>query len=48
MLASIFKDLYTTEVIGRDTFANLAQTKRGGSDYHDKYVEELQQVHSVK
>uniref|UniRef100_UPI003AAEDB9A deleted in lung and esophageal cancer protein 1 n=1 Tax=Centroberyx gerrardi TaxID=166262 RepID=UPI003AAEDB9A len=46
VLASIFKDVYTTEIIGTDTLSNLTKTRRGRSDYHDKYVEELQQAHS--
>uniref|UniRef100_A0A8C5FTV1 Uncharacterized protein n=1 Tax=Gadus morhua TaxID=8049 RepID=A0A8C5FTV1_GADMO len=44
VLASIFKDAYTKEVIGRDTVSNLSKTKRGISDYHEEYVEELEQV----
>ncbi|XP_045066363.1 deleted in lung and esophageal cancer protein 1 isoform X2 [Coregonus clupeaformis] len=46
LLASIFKDLYTTEIIGKDTVAILTKTRRGSNNYHDKYVEDLQQVHS--
>ncbi|KAI4901416.1 hypothetical protein NFI96_018546 [Prochilodus magdalenae] len=44
LLASIFRDLYTTEVIGKDTVTNLAKSRRRGNSYHDKYVEELQQA----
>uniref|UniRef100_A0A3B4XSA7 Deleted in lung and esophageal cancer protein 1 Ig-like domain-containing protein n=1 Tax=Seriola lalandi dorsalis TaxID=1841481 RepID=A0A3B4XSA7_SERLL len=46
VLASIFKDLYTKDSIGKDTLSNLIKTKSGQSSYHDKYVEELQQAHS--
>ncbi|XP_051737688.1 deleted in lung and esophageal cancer protein 1 isoform X2 [Ctenopharyngodon idella] len=46
LLASIFSDLYTIEVIGKDTVSNLSKSRRGGNNYHEKYVEELQQVHS--
>ncbi|XP_046879409.1 deleted in lung and esophageal cancer protein 1 isoform X5 [Hypomesus transpacificus] len=46
LLASIFEDVYTTEIIGKDTVANLTKTRRGGNTHHDKYVEDLQQVHS--
>ncbi|XP_072544966.1 deleted in lung and esophageal cancer protein 1 isoform X3 [Salminus brasiliensis] len=45
VLASIFKDLYTTDVIGKDTVTSLTKSRRGGNSYHDKYVQELQQVH---
>lgn len=44
MLASVFKDLYTKDIIGKDTVSNLIKTKSGRSSYHDRYVEELQQV----
>ncbi|XP_073686554.1 deleted in lung and esophageal cancer protein 1 [Garra rufa] len=46
LLASIFNDIYTIEVIGRDTVSNLSKSRRGSNNYHEKYVEELQQVHS--
>ncbi|XP_076146708.1 deleted in lung and esophageal cancer protein 1 isoform X1 [Alosa pseudoharengus] len=47
LLTSIFKDLYTKEVIGKDTIDNLSQSRRGDQNsYHDKYVEELQKVHA--
>ncbi|XP_047468119.1 deleted in lung and esophageal cancer protein 1 isoform X2 [Mugil cephalus] len=45
VLASIFKDLYSKDIIGKDTLSNLVKTKNGRSSYHDKYVEELQQAH---
>ncbi|XP_026147588.1 deleted in lung and esophageal cancer protein 1 [Mastacembelus armatus] len=46
VLASTFKDLYTKDIIGKDTLSNLIQTNNGRSSYHDKYVAELQQIHS--
>ncbi|KAL7374309.1 hypothetical protein ABVT39_026064 [Epinephelus coioides] len=46
VLASIFKHLYTRDVIGKDTSSNFFKTKNGRSSYHDRYVEELQQAHS--
>ncbi|XP_051267160.1 deleted in lung and esophageal cancer protein 1 [Dicentrarchus labrax] len=46
VLASTFKDLYTKDIIGKDTLSNLIKTKSGRSSYHDRYVEELQQAHS--
>uniref|UniRef100_A0A673CFH2 DLEC1 cilia and flagella associated protein n=1 Tax=Sphaeramia orbicularis TaxID=375764 RepID=A0A673CFH2_9TELE len=46
VLASIFKDVYTKDIIGKDTLSNLLKTKTGKSSYHDRYVEELQQAHS--
>ncbi|XP_039900319.1 deleted in lung and esophageal cancer protein 1 isoform X2 [Simochromis diagramma] len=46
VLASIFKHLYTNDIIRKDTVSNLVQTKRVRGSYHDRYVEELQQVHS--
>ncbi|XP_066498604.1 deleted in lung and esophageal cancer protein 1 isoform X3 [Hoplias malabaricus] len=44
VLASVFKDLYTTEVIGKDTVSSLTKSRRRGNGYQDKYVEELNQV----
>ncbi|XP_028289337.1 deleted in lung and esophageal cancer protein 1 [Parambassis ranga] len=44
--ASIFKELYTNDIIGKDTVSNLVKTKSGRRDYHDRYVEELRQAHS--
>uniref|UniRef100_A0A4W6DBE1 DLEC1 cilia and flagella associated protein n=1 Tax=Lates calcarifer TaxID=8187 RepID=A0A4W6DBE1_LATCA len=46
VLASTFKDLYTKDIIGKDTLSNLIKSRSGRSSYHDKYVEELQQAHS--
>ncbi|KAM7369872.1 hypothetical protein PAMP_011162 [Pampus punctatissimus] len=46
ILASIFKDIYTKDIIGKDTVSNLTKTKKGRSSYHDRYVEKLQQAHS--
>lgn len=44
VLASIFKDLYSRDPIGKDTMSNLIRTKAGQNRFHDRYVEELQQV----
>lgn len=45
VLASIFKDVYTKDIIRRDTLSNLVKSKRGqSSSHHERYVEELQQV----
>ncbi|XP_075308844.1 deleted in lung and esophageal cancer protein 1 [Odontesthes bonariensis] len=46
IFASIFKDVYTADIIGRDTLSNVVKSKNGPSAYHDRYVEELQQTHS--
>ncbi|CAL8312804.1 unnamed protein product [Merluccius merluccius] len=46
VLASVFKDAYTKEIIGRDVVSNLSKTKNGISGYHGKYVEELEKIHS--
>ncbi|XP_076868774.1 deleted in lung and esophageal cancer protein 1 isoform X2 [Brachyhypopomus gauderio] len=45
LLASIFQDLYTTEVIGKNTVTSLIKSRRGDNTCHDKYVEDLQQIH---
>ncbi|XP_030612582.1 deleted in lung and esophageal cancer protein 1 isoform X2 [Archocentrus centrarchus] len=45
VLASIFKHLYTNDIIGKDAVSNLVKTKSGRGSYHDRYVKELQQAH---
>ncbi|XP_053571638.1 LOW QUALITY PROTEIN: deleted in lung and esophageal cancer protein 1 [Bombina bombina] len=45
LLTSLFKDLYTGEVIGKDTGSNLIRSK-GGDPYHQKFVEDLQRIRS--
>nr|XP_040023595.1 deleted in lung and esophageal cancer protein 1 isoform X1 [Gasterosteus aculeatus aculeatus] len=45
LLASAFKDLYTRDIIGRDTLSSLVKTNKGRSSHHDTYVAELQQAH---
>ncbi|XP_075683446.1 deleted in lung and esophageal cancer protein 1 isoform X2 [Rhinoderma darwinii] len=44
LLTSLFKNVYTGEVIGKDTGANLIRSKGGDNPYHQKFVEELQQI----
>ncbi|XP_063777866.1 deleted in lung and esophageal cancer protein 1 isoform X2 [Pseudophryne corroboree] len=44
LLTSLFKNVYTGEVIGKDTGANLIRSKGGDNPYHNKFVEDLQQV----
>ncbi|XP_068199830.1 deleted in lung and esophageal cancer protein 1 [Antennarius striatus] len=45
VFASTFKDLYSKDVIGKDTLSNFIKTKNGRSSYHNRYVEELQRAH---
>ncbi|XP_072009945.1 deleted in lung and esophageal cancer protein 1 isoform X1 [Engystomops pustulosus] len=44
LLTSLFKNVYTGEVIGKDTGANLIRSKGGDNPHHQKFVEELQQI----
>ena len=46
LLASVFREVFTRDVIGEDTVKNLAISKSGDAGYHDKYVEQLRQVSS--
>lgn len=48
ILASIFKDVYTNDIIGKDTVSSVSKTKAGQSSYHEKYVEELQKVNTQR
>uniref|UniRef100_A0ACB8FVX7 Uncharacterized protein n=1 Tax=Sphaerodactylus townsendi TaxID=933632 RepID=A0ACB8FVX7_9SAUR len=44
LLASMFKNMYTSEVIGEDTVKNLIKSRRGDHSDHERFVEELQKV----
>lgn len=44
LLASVFREVFTRDVIGEDTVKNLAVSKSGDAGYHDKYVEQLRKV----
>ncbi|KAG9476528.1 hypothetical protein GDO78_003199 [Eleutherodactylus coqui] len=44
LLTSLFKNVYTGEVIGKDTGAKLIRSKGGDNPYHQRFVEELQQI----
>lgn len=44
LLASVFREVYTRDVISDNTVKNLAISKSGDSGYHDKYVEQLRKV----
>ncbi|XP_039609639.1 deleted in lung and esophageal cancer protein 1 isoform X1 [Polypterus senegalus] len=46
LLACIFKELYTADVIGKDVLANLEKSKGGEDTYLMNYVEELKKIHS--
>ncbi|XP_075444055.1 deleted in lung and esophageal cancer protein 1 isoform X2 [Ascaphus truei] len=44
LLTSLFKNLYTGDVIGKDTRASLIRSRGGDNPYHETFVEELQQI----
>ncbi|KAM5157372.1 deleted in lung and esophageal cancer protein 1 [Mantella aurantiaca] len=44
LLTSLFKNVYTGEIIGKDTGDNLIRSKGGDNPHHQKFVEELQQI----
>ncbi|XP_054847469.1 deleted in lung and esophageal cancer protein 1 [Eublepharis macularius] len=46
LLASMFKNMYTSEVIGKDTVENMIKSRGGDNASHEKFVEELQKVHT--
>ncbi|XP_075778976.1 deleted in lung and esophageal cancer protein 1 isoform X2 [Pelodiscus sinensis] len=46
LLTSIFKSMYTADVIGMDTGTNLIKSRGGDNIYHEKFVEELQKIHT--
>ena len=44
LLASVFREVFTRDVIGEGTVKNLSISKSGDAGYHDKYVEQLRKV----
>ncbi|XP_072911149.1 deleted in lung and esophageal cancer protein 1 [Hemitrygon akajei] len=44
LLASIFKEVYTGDVIGKDIMKNLMKSKGGDNAYHEKFVQQLQEI----
>lgn len=48
ILAKTFRQLYTRDTISPDTVKNLSVSKGGDDEYHERYVEMLQKVHSVE
>ncbi|XP_055506112.1 deleted in lung and esophageal cancer protein 1 [Leucoraja erinacea] len=45
LLAKIFKEVYTGEVIGEDVINNLMKSQGGDNEYHEKFVQQLQEIH---
>ncbi|XP_038654492.1 deleted in lung and esophageal cancer protein 1 isoform X2 [Scyliorhinus canicula] len=46
LLASIFKELYTGKVIGKDIIKNLLRSRGGDDEYHERFVQQLQEIHT--
>ncbi|KAJ6659300.1 hypothetical protein lerEdw1_019171 [Lerista edwardsae] len=46
LLSSVFKNMYTSEVIGKDTAENMIKSRGGDNTQHEKFVEDLQKVRS--
>ncbi|XP_067386498.1 deleted in lung and esophageal cancer protein 1-like [Emydura macquarii macquarii] len=46
LLTSVFKSMYTADVIGMDTGTNLIKSRGGDNLYHEKFVDELQKIHT--
>lgn len=44
LLTSIFKNLYTGEVIGKDKGDHYFKSRGGDNAYHEKFVDELQKI----
>uniref|UniRef100_A0A8D0DPN9 DLEC1 cilia and flagella associated protein n=1 Tax=Salvator merianae TaxID=96440 RepID=A0A8D0DPN9_SALMN len=45
LLSSIFKDMYTSEVIAANTVENMIKSRGGDNLHHEQFVEELSKVH---
>nr|CAB3238197.1 deleted in lung and esophageal cancer protein 1 [Phallusia mammillata] len=46
ILASVFKDLYTRDVMSKDTVNNLTRSSEGSTKFHKKCMEQLAKVHA--
>lgn len=44
LLTSVFRNLYTAEVIGEDVSASLIKARGSKDAHHEEFVDELQQV----
>nr|XP_023656043.1 deleted in lung and esophageal cancer protein 1 isoform X1 [Paramormyrops kingsleyae] len=45
-LANIYKYIYTSDVISKETVAKLKKSRRGDNSYHEKYLDDLEQAHA--
>lgn len=48
ILASVFRDVFTRDVVGKEVVNHLATSRSGEQGYHDKYVTQLHQVILIK
>ncbi|XP_013414779.1 deleted in lung and esophageal cancer protein 1 [Lingula anatina] len=48
ILAKTFRDFFTRETVRPETIRNLAVSREGGDEYHERYVEALQKVHAER
>ncbi|XP_078087239.1 deleted in lung and esophageal cancer protein 1 [Mustelus asterias] len=46
LLAGVFKELYTGKVIGKDVIKNLLRSRGGDNEYHERFVQQLQEIHT--
>jgi len=44
ILASVFRDVFTRDVVGKEVVKHLATSRSGEEGYQDKYVTMLHQV----
>ncbi|XP_053265484.1 deleted in lung and esophageal cancer protein 1 isoform X3 [Podarcis raffonei] len=45
LLASVFKQMYTSEFIAANTVENMIKSRGGDNSHHEQFVKELQKVH---
>nr|XP_028605457.1 deleted in lung and esophageal cancer protein 1 isoform X5 [Podarcis muralis] len=45
LLASVFKQMYTSEFISANTVENMIKSRGGDNSHHEQFVKELQKVH---
>ena len=47
ILTQTFGDLFTRDAISTDTIKNLITSRGGDDEYHERYVDSLQQVSNI-
>lgn len=47
VLASVFREVFSRDVVGEETVKHLTTSRSGEEGYHDKYVRQLEEVSTI-